>query len=191
MKRMVLLISLMATLTLCASAQTYIDFHQMPWANAPTKMPDIYPAEFNLNWDNFYYVTPGLWAGGGPGFLVDPAVQHNTVAFVGGPFCVSANVCHGSIKMVGANANANFQPISISLTAGWAANTLSVTAYNRSEFVGNVVWKLTTSPQLFKFPPAWTNVTELVFAPNIIKTNLIQPLPGSMVIYSFLSVQHQ
>ena len=99
MKRIVLLISFIAMVGLCAGAQSYIDFHQMPTAATPTVMPDYYPEKSGLNWDNFYYVTPGLWRDAGPGFWVDPAKQHNTVAFLGGPLCTLAVPCDGSIKL--------------------------------------------------------------------------------------------
>jgi hypothetical protein len=193
MKRILLLLSFVAALVLCASAQTYIDFHEMPIAKAPAPMPDLYPEGVNLYWDNFYYVTPGIWKGEGPGFWVDPSTKHNTVALVGGPLCNLAIVCAGSIKMnpaqVGPTAQ-TFTPVSITLTAGWLPNNVIVTAYSNSKFVGSTIWKLTTEPQTFTFPNTWTRVTQLVFTPEFIHTNAIYPKAGSMVIYNFILVKH-
>lgn len=192
MKRTVLLVSFLAVIALCAQAQTFIQFGDMHYASVPTPMPDNYPFGTNLSWDNFLYVTPGLWSGAGPGFWVDPSTPHNIVAFIGGPYCNVAASCGGSIKLVPSAVTPTgkgFQPISISLSAGWQQNGVIVTAYNNSKFLGRVEWKLTTKPTLFKFPAAWPNVTQLVFTPrfSIIST---KPPAGSMVVYSFLLVQH-
>ena len=190
MKRIVLIISFVVVVALCASAQTYIDFHQMPMARTPSPMPDSYPPEAGLYWDNFYYVTPGLWSGQGRGFWVDPATRHNSVAFIGGPLCNPVNPCYGSIKLqVGPNVRATFTPVSMSLTAGWAPNSVIVTAYNQSQFVGRLVWRLTTTPHTFSFPATW-NVTQLVFTPEFIPFTSVYPKPGSMVIYSFVLMKH-
>lgn len=190
MKRIVLIISFVALVALCGSAQVYIDFHQMPIARTPSPMPDDYPLEAGLYWDNFYYVTPGLWTGEGRGFWVDPATRHNTVAFIGGPLCPLSTPCHGSIKLqVAPNAMATFRPISMTLTAGWAPNNVIVTAYNHSEFVGRVVWRLTTTPHTFSFPATW-KVTQLVFIPEVVPLRSIYPNSGSMVIYSFVLMMH-
>ena len=192
MKRIVL-VTCFALFALCASAQTYIDFHQMPVATAPTPMPDNYPAGFNLYWENFYYVSPGVWHDAGPGFWVDPATRHNSVAFFGGPFCTIAATCNGTIKLqsVGATPTVpGFTPVSISLTSGWVANKLKVTAYNNSQFVGSLVWQLTTEPKTFPFPATWKNVTQLVFTPSSIPPNATNPQAGSVVVYSFILVRH-
>jgi hypothetical protein len=176
-----------------ASAQTYIDFHQMPLAKAPSPMPDSYPAGINLNWDNFYYVTPGMWKDAGPGFRVDPSTLHNTVAFMGGPQCSLGATCSGSIKLnrvQGTNTAQTFTPISISMAAGWLPNNVIVTAYNTSKFVGSAVWELTTEPKTFSFPATWKNVTQLVFTPEVSPTNAVYPKAGSMVIYSFILIKH-
>lgn len=198
MKRIVLLVSFLAVVALCAQAQTYINFSEMPQlVKSPTPMPDYYPSGTNLVWDNFLYVTPGVpssntgWTGGGPGFLVDPVAGHNVVAFFGGPYCNVAASCSGVIKMVPgpvSTTGKGFQPISISATAGWQNNTVVITAYNNSKFLGSFEKQLTATPLLFKFPVAWTNVTKLVFTPkfNLTTTNTAR----SMVIYSFVLVQH-
>src|SRR5215472_15485081 len=153
MKRILLLLSIILSLALCASAQTYIDFHQMPIAKAPSPMPDYYPEGTHLLWDNFYYVTPGLWKEAGRGFWVDPATHHNTVAFIGGPMCTLALPCYGSIKLgqpISPTAQ-TFTPVSITLTAGWTANKLTVMGYNNGKFVGSLVWNLTTTPKTYTF----------------------------------------
>jgi len=175
-----------------ASAQAYIDFHQLPMTKAPSPMPDSYPAGVNLYWDNFYYVTAGLWKDAGPGFWVDPATQHNTVAFIGGPLCALATPCSGSIKLnhLPATPHAKpFTPISISMAAGWLPNNVIVTAYDSSTFVGSTVWELTTEPKTFPFPATWKNVTQLVFTPEFSPTNAVYPKAGSMVIYSFILIK--
>jgi hypothetical protein len=193
MKRASLLICIVAALALCASAQTYVDFHQMPIANTPAPMPDNYPAVSGLAWDNFYYVTPGSWKEAGPGFWVDPASHHNTVAFMGGPYCnvlaASPAACFGSIKLQRPGADRpsfpTFTPVSISVAAGWLPNNVVVTAYDNSKFLGSVVWNLTTKPQTFSFPATW-RVTQLVFTPESVPANAIYPQAGSMVVYSLV-----
>lgn len=191
MKRIVLLVTFLVVMALCASAQTYIDFHQLPPAGAPTLMPDYYPEGANLYWDNFYYVTPGLWTDAGPGFWVDPATHHNTVAFMGGPLCSLALPCTGSIKLIPrAGALSTFTPVSISMTAGWTTNKVTVRAYNNSKFVGTVTWQLTNKPQAFVFPVTWKNVTQLVFAPDFNLSPVVKGNAGSMVIYSFVLMIH-
>ncbi len=199
MKRIVLLLSFVAMVALCANAQSIIDFHQMPIANSPSPMPDSYPVELGLYWDDFYYVTPGLWTGEGPGFWVDPATRHNTVAFIGGPTCSLSTPCHGSIKLqVVPNATATFTPITMSLAAGWATNNVIVTAYNKSEIVGRVIWRLTTTPKVYSFPATWNRVTQLVFIPEVPSNIRMAPRTtpshaqeaGSMVVYTFVLMKH-
>ena len=187
MKRIVLLISFIVAVALCSGAQTLIDFHQMPIAGTPTVMPDYFPEGMNLYWDNFLYVTPGIWSGAGAGFWVDPSTRHNTVAFFGGPLCTLAVPCSASIKLnpiVLAPLNKTFTPVNITLSAGWYANNVTVLAYNNGKFVGSLRWALTTTPQAFTFPAAWT-VTQLVFTPDVINANSVNPNAGSVVIYTF------
>ena len=188
MKRIVLLISFLAVAALCASAQTYVDFRSMPIMSTPSLMPSYYPEQDGLAWDNFYYVTPGLWRGAGAGFWLDPATQHNTVAFIGGPLCTLPVPCTGVVKLAFAPmlpVVRTFAPISITASAGWLPNRVVVTAYNNGKFVGTLFWELTTKPQTFTFPAAW-NVTQLAFAPDTIQSNTIYPNAGSMVVYSFI-----
>jgi len=194
MKRIVLLISFLAVVALCANAQKiYIDFHEMHWIASPSPMPDNYPGEANLYWDNFLYVSPGVWSGAGPGFRVDPATQHNNVAFIGGPYCNLAAACGGSIKLEAMGmtpSHPGFQPISIVLSAGWLPNKVVVTAYRDADFVGTTEWNLTTTPKLFKFPPEWREVTQVAFTPRFIPSSSIYPTAGSMVVYNLLLVKH-
>lgn len=190
MKRIVLLISFVAAMALCASAQTYINFHEMPIAKAPTPMPDNYPDGMYVNWDNFFYVTPGIWSAEGPGFWVDPATKHNIVAFIGGPTCQLPATCHGSIKLTPGPNVAAFTPIEIQVTAGWLPNRVIVTAYNNGTFVGRTIWQLTTEPQTLTFPNAWNNVTQLIFTPEFVHTNSTYPPAGSMLIYKLVLMMH-
>ena len=186
MKRIVLIISFLAIAALCASAQVYMNFSDMSAMPAPVKMPVQYPAHSNMVWNNFLCVTPALWSGRGPGFRA-PSVVTNVV-FIGGPAATSA----GTISLTSMKAIAvvpTFQPISMTLSAGWGPNNLHVTALFNSGATATVIWKLTTTPQIFKFPPAWTNVNHLVFAPDPSLANAF-PAPGSMVIYDFLLVEH-
>jgi len=186
MRRIVLLVSFVVVLALCGNAQTLINFQNMHMATAPTPMPDFYPSGMFLAWDNFNYVTPGLWAGAGPGFWIDPATLHNTVAFVGGPTCGLKVPCFGAIKLVPimmAPMNLTFTPINVTMSSGWQANRVTVTAYNNGEYVGTIVWSLTTTPRTFTFPSTW-RVTQLAFTPDYLGNNAIAP-NGSVVIYNF------
>jgi hypothetical protein len=186
MKRIVLLISFLVAVALCSGAQTLIDFHEMPFVYAPTPMPDYYPQNMGLYWEHFSYVTPGIWNGAGPGFWVDPATRHNTVAFAGGTLCNLTVPCTGMIKLnpiLSVMLNKTFTPLNISLSAGWQANNVTVTAYNNGVSVGTIVWRLTTTPQTFTFPASW-RVTQLVFTPDYIGNNATVP-GGSVVIYTF------
>jgi len=185
MRKIGLLVCIVAVLALCASGQTLITFSNMPSTNHPLRMPDNYPGASFMNWDNFYFVSPQLWSGSGPGFEMGPDVR---VAFVGGPLCsLQPSACFGSIKVVLApNATASFQPLQISLAAGWVPNSVVVHAYNQSGLVGSVVWKLTTSAQVFTFPPEWTNVTQVMFYPSPAYRQA-----GSMVAYTFLVTLNQ
>ncbi len=187
MKQIVLLISFVVAVALCASAQTYINFHEMPTAWNPSLMPDNY---YGMTWDNLYYVTPGIWSGEGAGFWVDPTTQHNIVAFTGGPLCNLPAACYGSIKLlVAPNATATFTPMTMQVSAGWVTNNVIVTAYNNSEFVGRLLWRLTTTPQTFSFPATW-NVTQLVFTPDVGTSHSVYPTDGSMVMYNFYFLLH-
>jgi hypothetical protein len=185
MKRIVLLVSLLAVVALSASAQTLINFQNMPAVSKPLPMPDFYPAGLNLYWDNFSYVTPGLWAGAGPGFWVDPATLHNTVAFVGGPTCGLKVPCFGTIKQGPPTAvtmvKKSFTPISVTMSAGWQDNYVTVTGYNNGDYVGTILWKVTTACKTFTFPTTW-RVSQLTFTPDYLGNNAAAP-NGSAVIY--------
>lgn len=187
MKRIALLIGMIAVFALCANAQVYINFHEMPIASTPSPMPDFYPSGMFFYWDNFYYVSPGLWTGEGAGFVVDPSTQHNSVAVLGGPLCNLTVACSGSIKLSPPTMNAvnsTFRPMTMTVSAGWSPNRVTVVAYNNSQFVGQVTWDLTTTPQILSFPATW-RVTQLVFTPEFINGNTVNPKNGSLVIYTF------
>ena len=187
-----LLLAMVMASAVTASAQTFIDFRQLPMTESPSPMPDYFPASTNLVWDNFYYVTPGLWKDAGPGFWVDPATQHNTVAFIGGPLCALTVPCSGSIKTPQPPARdmvQPFTPISITVAAGWIPNKVMVTAYDSSNVVGSTVWDLTTQPKTFPFPATWSKVTQLVFTPEFAPTSAVYPKAGSMVVYSLVIVK--
>jgi len=188
MKRNLLVLGFVVALALNAGAQTYIDFSGMPFASVPTPMANHPAAVSNLFWDNFLYVTPGMWHGAGPGFWVDPTTQHNTVLFIGGPW---QSVAQGSIVMrVQQPPNVStFQPVSITLSSGWIPNGVVVTAYANSRLVGTLTWNLTTTPAIHQFPATWTNITQLVFTADPSVANAVHPQPGSMVIYNFLLIE--
>jgi hypothetical protein len=185
MRRIVLLISFLAALTLSASGQTYVNFQNMPMALTPTLMPDNFPEGLNLNWDNFYYVTAGMWSGEGPGFQLEPSANPSIVAFMGGPQCALTNACFAMIKLNAPNTVwGSFSPMSIKVSAGWMPGTVKVLAYDNSRFVGSLNWELTTTAKTFTFPAAW-RVTQLVFTPGVLPTNTIHPNIGSLVIHEF------
>ena len=70
--------------------------------------------------------------------------HHNSVAFISSTQCSLAYTCHGSIKLqMVPNATATFTPISMSLSAGWMPNNVTVIGYSHSKFVGRLTWKLT------------------------------------------------
>lgn len=201
MKRSVLLIGLLAAVAVCAGAQTTIDFHEMAIAKTPSPMPDLYPEGINLTWDHFYYVTPGMWPGAGPGFVPDPSALHNSVAFFGGPLCTLAIPCHGAIKLnqfPGSAPITYFTPVSAILSAGWQPSKVTVTAYSTSTFIGTTVWSLTNEPTTFYFPASWKHVTQLVFTPEAIHSNAVRPAiypnavypkAGSLVMYNFVVIK--
>lgn len=191
MKRSVLLISFLAVAALCvAQTPMYMDFHDMGFAKTPIAMAGQYPGGHNLYWDNFLHVTPGLWAAAGPGFYVEAVGTHANVLFLGGP---PQAIAVGSIEMSpGISTTPRvplFQPISMTLSAGWTPNRVLVTAYLQTNAISNVVWNLTTKPQIFKFPPEWRNVTKLVFTPDPSLKTAVHPTTGSMVIYNFVLVE--
>lgn len=189
MKRIVSLLALIAALALCAGAQTYtIDFHEMPFATTPSLMPDFY---HGLDWVNFYYVSPGFWAAEGPGFMPDSGstykLPHNTAIFVGGPNCPPAATCAASIKVASRMATSKvwtFRPASIEMCAGWKDNTVTVSAYYYSTFLGTWTVKLSTMRHEYSFPSIFPEVTQLVFTPGFIPSNTVKPpTAGSVVIY--------
>jgi hypothetical protein len=55
MKKIGLLICLLAALAMCANAQTLIDFSDLPAVANPIALPENYPSGSYLMWSNFYY----------------------------------------------------------------------------------------------------------------------------------------
>ena len=188
MKRIVLLIAFVTALSLCAGAQTLIDFNKMPMATNPTLMPDNYPQGMGLFWDNFYYVTPGAWSEEGLGFVVEPNTKD--VIFAGGPVCALKIACTAMLKMnpimnpslTAVMKNQTFTPLHVTLSAGWEDNYVTVTGYNDGAYVGTLRLKATTTPRTFTFPTVW-RVTQLAFTPDWLGNNAVIP-DGSVVIYS-------
>lgn len=191
MKRIVLLFAFLATVALCAGAQTYIDFHEMPFATTPSPMPDYYQG---LVWANFSYVSPGYWAAEGPGFMPDPSLQHNTAIFVGGPSCPAAATCAGSIKVESRMATAKvwtFTPKTIEMCAGWKPNTVTINAYNNAKFLGSWTKKLGTMREKIAFPAIFHDVTQLIIVPGLVPSNTVNPQnAGSVVIYGLELQMH-
>ena len=193
MKRIVLLISFVFALALCASAQTYINFNDMPMATTPSPMPDLYPSGVSLYWDNFAYVTPGAWDKAGPGFWVGPYA--GDVVFIGGPLCPLAlpTPCGASIKMnpIPATPTAlpSFTPVSMTLSAGWSANHVIINAFNKGTWVGSITLSLTTTPHIYPLPPTWKDITQLTFTPELTSNHAVYP-QGSMVMYNFILMKH-
>lgn len=188
MKRIVLLVSFVVALALCAGAQQItVDFHDMNLVKAPMPMPSAYPPGAHLNWENFYYVTPSLWPKAGPGFRNIDSTSVNTVAFTGGSaLCPTAATCAAKIKLVPGMIPVaqTFTPQRFILSAGWANNIVTIVGYNGGKFVGSKIVKLTTTPLAYTFDTPW-KVTELVFIPGIVPGPSITPQAGSMVIYEF------
>jgi len=183
MKKVGLFVCILAAMTLSASGQMLITFNDMPSVDHPAVMPDNYPTSTYLNWENFFYVSPAMWNGSGPGFFTGPDLR---VAFVGGPMCeLQPSVCYGSIKLgVAPNSTATFQPLSITLAAGWAPNNVEVLGFNKSQYLGRITWKLTLKAHQYFFPDKWTNVTQLILYPTPTQGSAIGKA-GSFVAYTF------
>ena len=193
MKRIGLLIFVLAV-AVCAGAQTtmMLTFSDMPSTGIPTPIPDNYPTSTYLNWDGFYYVSPMLWTGAGPGFFTGPDAR---VAFLGGYMCKQdPAICSATLKLaVGPNSTAAFHPVNMVVSAGWSANNVVVLAYNHGQFVGSMPLKLSTTAHIYTLPLNWGMVTQLTFIPSPIPakaTNRLGGQAGSMVLYT-LTVEMQ
>ena len=167
MKKAALFATILA-LALCASAQQDVTFAALPTALSPTALPDGYSS---LGWSGFNYVAPN-WSGGGDGFKQGPSALN--VAFVGGHVCeLTAALCSGSISAA-APANAlGFHAQSAIVAAGYHAETVNVSAYNRGHFVGSHAFTLATALQEIDFPDSWGAITQLV----------METTQGTVVLY--------
>jgi hypothetical protein len=177
MKKIALLVSIL-TLAMCASAQTLIDFTNLPATAVPTAIPEGYAG---LNWTGIDYVAPQLWdyANGnieiGDGFTTGPEAQ---VSLGGGPLCypkhgghTAKNICSGSVAAgVGPTALTQFQPAYAVVAEGWSsdgAQTLMVKAYNNGTLIGSQQYSLQAQAQKFQLVfPVWGPITELKFYPS-------------------------
>jgi len=187
MKRIGLLIFVLAA-ALCAGAQTtmMVTFSDMPSTGIPTPLPDNYPSGTYMAWDGFYYVSPMMWTGAGPGFFTGPDAR---VAFLGGYMCKQfPAICSATLKLgVGPTATQAFHPVNMVVSAGWSANNVVVLAYNNGQFVGSLPLKLSTTAHIYSFPANWGMVTQLTFIPSPIPAPVAKGdrgMAGSMVLYT-------
>ncbi len=194
MKKVTLLATIVLALAMCASAQQFVDFTQLPASGSPQTVPNGYGG---LRWDAINFVSAPLYpdanlyigAGGainsGRGFYTGNEAM---VAFGGGPMCyknygapvqdgqVDKHICESTIS---AFDTAVFQVDSMTVSDGWDASGdfITVTAYNNGVQVGSSVrYKLSTTAQKLDFTKnGWGKITELVIHPNP---------AGSFVIYT-------
>ena len=167
MKKIALFATILA-LAMGASAQQDVTFSALPTALSPTALPNGYS---DLDWSGFHYVAPS-WSGGGDGFKQGPSALN--VAFMGGHVCeLTAALCSASISAA-APANAlGFHAQSAIVAAGYHAETVNVSAYNRGHFVGSHAFTLSTALQEIDFPDSWGAITQLV----------METTQGTVVLY--------
>ena len=148
-------------LTLClvalvagASAQTTLNFSNLPLVSTPSPMPNGYG---RLDWGNFFYVNPFGWSGAGPGYRLGP--RTGDVVFVGGRFCrLDGHACYGTL----ADAQ-GFILVSADVSAGFGPAAVTVTAYNNGTYLGTANYFLTTQMRTVNFPSSWGVATQVVF----------------------------
>ncbi len=171
MKKSCVLITFVLVLAMASTvalAQEQINFADLPLVPTATPMPLGYQG---MNWANFYYVNPGLYASSGPGYL--NLLTHRDVVFVGGQFCGPVGPgCFGIISSPGGPTA--FQVVSAVMVAGYDQNTVAVYAYDRGTYKGTINVVVSTNPQLVHFPASWGPITELQ-----IQTNR----PGNLVLW--------
>jgi hypothetical protein len=196
MKKVTLLAMLVLTLAMCASAQQFVDFTQLPATSAPKAVPLGYGG---LRWDAVEFVAAPLYpdanlyigagdgVNSGRGFFTGNEAM---VAFGGGPMCykkystvsgavadgkVDTHICESSISAWDTSV---FEVDSMTVSDGWDASGdfITISAYNSGALVGSAQYKLSTSAQKLNLKSQnWGPVTELV----------IHPSPaGSFVIYT-------
>ena len=204
MKKVALFATVLLAVAMTASAQQQFstDFSDLPTINIPIPMPADYPNnpfDTYMTWSNFNYVSPTAFtdfcsapqATSCPGFTLAP---NTNAVFVGGPDCQAGNaLCIGTIKMpVAPNATASFQPLTMTVAAGWCSNKVTVMAYNKAALVSptlsgtNALQLTPTSLTTINFPSNWTTVTELRFyvMPDS-QSCFVYPGVGSMVVFAF------
>ena len=87
-----------------AGAQEQINFSDLPLVTTATPVPSGYGG---LNWSNFWYVDPGLWAAAGPGY--QNLLTHRDDAFIGGRFCGEVKLgCYGGYYLIGCDVSTGF-----------------------------------------------------------------------------------
>lgn len=157
MKKTLVLLACVLALAIGASAQENLNFATLPLVSTPSPVPNGYG---QLNWTNILFVDPYLWSGSGPGYKDGPVGED--VAFVGGKVCrVLQEYCYGTVSSNGSRTS--FQAVSAIVAGGFGPTNITVTAYNNGSYVGSAFYILGTSMQNLNFPPAWGNITQLVF----------------------------
>ncbi|MGB8890060.1 MAG: hypothetical protein WCC87_25275 [Candidatus Korobacteraceae bacterium] len=197
MKKVTLLAAIVLTLAMCASAQQFVDFTQLPATGSPTAIPLGYGG---LSWDAVefvaaplyddanLYIGAGTGINSGRGFFTGNEAM---VAFGGGPMCykkystvagavadgkVDKHICESSISAWNTSV---FEVDTMEVSDGWDASGdfITLTAYNNGVKVNpQVQYKLSTTAQKLDLKANnWGPITELV----------IHPSPaGSFVIYT-------
>ncbi len=136
-----------------ASAQSQINFADLPLVATPTLVPTGY---YGLNWANILYVDPSQYASSGTGYR--NFFTHRDVAFVGGLACGPVmSGCYATITSPGGPTA--FQPVSAIMAAGDHPNQVRMLAYNHGNYVGTMTVLLTTTPRLVTFPASWPAIT--------------------------------
>jgi hypothetical protein len=170
----VTLLAFILALVLGASAST-VNFAGLPAVTTPTLLPNGYG---NLDWSNFYYVSPA-WSGAGDGFRRGPASLN--VAYMGDGACEKEGTsCSASLSAssLGLSPRQGFTAQNAIVAAGNHSETINVSAYNNGQFVGSQQYDLSTSLQQINFPAAWGTITQLVIDTNT----------GAVVLYA-LNIQ--
>lgn len=169
MKNLLLLVVLLA-LAIGASAQTTINFADLPNVSVPTPLPNGYG---NVNWSGVFYVDPAEWSGAGPGFKHNEDLAHNDVAFTG--YGCLSTACYGSISSLDGKS---FLLPQAHAAAGYGKSPLVVLAYSHGTYVGTQSFMMTTDVQELDFPPSWGAVTQVVFEGSVVFYDMtLQVLP--------------
>ena len=166
MKKLLVLTTCILAMALAATAQTQIDFSQLPLVKVPAPMPSGY---FGLNWSNMFYVAPG-WSGGGPGYK--DGLANQDVVFVGSSACNHLppslhHSCSGTISVPSFTGKLGglvaIQALSASVAAGYSQTSFTVLAYRSGTYVGTSFYTIGTGLQTIQFPASWGDITELTF----------------------------